>query len=186
MADDGKPHVIIANRIILIVQIALLVLLAVVFFLGYNDNNIDTGSFPFGIIIGSIGATVSVMRRINSGDAKIVDRLTDDKLFSILRPVLYGTLMSGVIYLMFLSGIVSGTEGDGLLSTNLFPDFTTSDKKLNLVQQFVQITPDGIQNTGKLLVWCFIAGYSERFVAGLLDQLERKTQKKDEDGDDAE
>lgn len=30
-----------------------------------------------------------------------------------------------------------------------------------------------MHNTGKLLVWCFLAGYSERFVVGILDQLEK-------------
>lgn len=169
---------IIANRTIFIIQIVLLLLLATTFTIGYSENGVQTGSFFYGILMGAIGASVSLMRRINAGDKVLVEKLTNDKVFSILRPILYGTLMAGVIYLMFMSGILSGDNGGGLFTTNLFPNFTKPDENLPLVKQFVNMIPVGMKNSGKLLVWCFIAGYSERFVAGFLDQLEAKAQSK--------
>ena len=93
-------------------------------------------------------------------------------------PLLYGTLMAGVAYLLFMSEILSGDGGGGLFTTNIFPNFTKPDSSTPLVNQFVTMTPDGMRNSGKLLVWCFIAGYSERFVTGILDQLEKKGQGK--------
>jgi hypothetical protein len=31
-----------------------------------------------------------------------------------------------------------------------------------------------VRDFGKLLIWAFVAGYSERFVTGILDTLENK------------
>jgi hypothetical protein len=32
-----------------------------------------------------------------------------------------------------------------------------------------------VPNVGKLIVWCFVAGYKECFVSGILQRLERNT-----------
>jgi len=40
---------------------------------------------------------------------------------------------------------------------------------------YIEMRPATIADVGKLMVWCFLAGYSERFVADILGQLERKT-----------
>lgn len=33
-----------------------------------------------------------------------------------------------------------------------------------------------MKDVGKLLVWCFVAGYSESFVTGILKQLESRSE----------
>lgn len=163
-----------ALRIIFFTQVGLLALMGVLFAIGHADNGVNIGAFFFSIILGTLGASISFMRRINADEKSTIVQLAHDPLFSTLMPILYGTLMAGVAYLLFMSGLVSGDGGKGLLSSNLFPNFSQPHEGKTLLQQFIHLTPHGMKNTGKLLVWSFIAGYSERFVVAILDQLERK------------
>lgn len=163
-----------ARRVIFFTQIALLLLLAFLFWIGYADNGIETGSFFYAIILGALGASISLMQRIAKSDALIIAQITDDRIFAVLMPVLYGVLMTGIGYLLFMGEILSGDENRGLFSTNLFPNFTHYEGDGNLIREFLQIKPDGMINAAKLLVWSFIAGYSERFVTGILGQIESR------------
>lgn len=155
-------------------QIGLLLLLAVLFIIGYSDNKWKVGSFFFAIILGALGASVSLMKRVRANDLPFSTDQSNLGIFATLIPILYGTVLAGVAYLLFMSGILSGDGGTGLLTTNLFPNFINPDPNDDLLKQFVTIQPSGIKDSGKLLVWCFLAGYSERFVTGILSQLESR------------
>ena len=157
------------------IQVSLMMLIAILFVLGRTVESINIGAFFFSIIIGSIGASISIMKRIKSDDPEFYKEYEDLKSWAILMPILYGTLLSGVCYLLFMSGILSGDGGNGLLTTNLFPNFSnTNSYNDNLLDQFVVIKPSSMQDTGKLLVWCFLSGYSEQFVIKILNELENK------------
>lgn len=92
-------------------------------------------------------------------------------------PFLYGGMMAAVAYFLFVSQVLSGKEGDGLLATNLFPDFNnlTIDSGRLAVKDWLDLRPKGLHNAGKLIVWCFLAGYSESFVSGILQRLEQNS-----------
>ena len=155
-------------------QIILLCILPILFIIDHFVNRIDIGSFFFAIDLGALGASVSLLKRVRENDLTFKSESKSLKIFATLMPILYGTVMSGIAYLLFMSGILSGDGGDGLLTTNLFPNFTEPSNE-NILDQFLSMTPIDIKDTGKLLVWCFIAGYSERFVTGVLKQLENQT-----------
>jgi hypothetical protein len=94
-----------------------------------------------------------------------------------LMPILYGAIMAGLTYLLFMSGILSGNAGAGLLTTNLFPTFNVDLVDIEtegLVKSFLGSRPATLPDLGKLLVWCFLAGYSEKFVIGILGKLEHR------------
>ena len=77
--------------------------------------------------------------------------------------------MASVAYLLFMSGILTGEQGQGLFTSNLFPNFThpvIPTGQLLTVPMILQIRPVSVADVGKLFVWCFLAGYSERFVTG--------------------
>ena len=85
--------------------------------------------------------------------------------------------MAGVAYLLFMSGILTGEGGHGLFTSNLFPNFTFLPEAEGLrlsMREVVGLRPKGVQDLGKLLVWCFVSGYSESFVVGVLNTLERQ------------
>ena len=95
-----------------------------------------------------------------------------------LMPLLYGGVMAGVTYLLFMSRILTG-EDQGLFTSNLFPRFTDMPDPFNMKDYF-DMDVRGGTDLGKLLVWSFLAGYSEKFVTGILHQLESRTQKGNE------
>ena len=133
------------------------------------------GSFSFVLLMGALGGSITTLRQIRSEDPRQLTDLAYDPVSSLM-PILYGALMGAIAYLFFASGILSGDSGHGILATPLFPNFT--DPKMGpgetlSVRQFVKMRPDGIRDASKLLVWAFIAGYSGRFVTGILGQLER-------------
>ena len=163
-----------SRRFIFLIQIGLLILLSILAGLDYVSEDVKAGSFFYAVILGALGASISLMRRATNEDAQLLTQLTTDRVFSIMVPILYGVLMAGIGYLLFMSEILSGDNGGGLFTTNLFPNFTDPTITSSLLRQFIEMEPDGMKNTGKLLVWSFIAGYSERFIAGILGQLEKQ------------
>ncbi|MCB0283853.1 MAG: hypothetical protein KDF60_14805 [Calditrichaeota bacterium] len=138
------------------------------------------GSFFFAFILGCLGGSVALLKRIHKSDAKVVEEMATYWV-AILMPMLYGGVMSSIAYLLFMSGILSGDGGNGLFTSNLFPNFTSPDPQggeLLSFKQIVQMRPESLKDAGKLMVWCFLAGYSENFVIGILKQLERSKETK--------
>lgn len=176
---------------IFIVQITLLIILTSLFFIGLDVNNnlqIEIGDFWFAIIMGAMGASVALMKRTKESKVKFENDSNGFIILSTLMPILYGTIMAGIAYLLFMSGILSGDGGGGLVTTNIFPNFTrdVSNDSGNLMKQFMNIHTVGITDTGKLLVWCFITGYSEKFITGILNNMESGTMSKDKSKETAE
>ncbi len=165
--------------LIFVIQIILILLMGGLFAIGYRNHNM--GSFWFALILGSLGASISLMRRINTGKADFITASTEFKILSTLMPILYGTIMTGIAYLLFMSGILSGENGGGLITTNIFPNFDkTGAFGKTLMEQFLIIHPYDIKEAGKLFVWCFITGYSEKFITGVLSSMEGRVLKEEE------
>lgn len=166
-------------------QIMLSMLMAGFFFYGWVNPEVEVGSLAFALIFGAMGASISLVKRMKKPDLNLHEQLLTerfqdhpwDNLIGAAMPLLYGTILSGIAYLLFMSGILSGDNGGGLLTTNLFPSFVLKEGCTDpgLIGAFKCTFPGGIDEAAKLLVWCFLAGYSEKFVANILDQLESKT-----------
>jgi len=166
----------IVIRRLFIAQLSIVAAFCVLAIVGYFWH---VGSFLFGVFLGSLGGSIALLKRVRSDKAVVIQELAED-ITSTLMPILYGGLMAGVGYLLFMSGILSGEGGSGLFTSNLFPNFTTPENlDEKLIKNFIQIKPETMKDVGKLLVWCFIAGYSERFVTGILKQLEQRGEEGD-------
>jgi hypothetical protein len=138
--------------------------------------NEQMGTMIFALLIGGVGSCVSFFLRF--------PKLTETELefmvsswWSLIVPVLIGFVMGGFIYIVFFAGILTGDGGKGLFTSNLFPLFTSpplaEGQPLSL-KQALEIRPVSVQDFGKLLVWCFLAGYSERLVPNILKSLEQR------------
>jgi len=132
------------------------------------------GTMFFALLAGALGAEVSIIRRIPSLKDADVSALVGS-WWSLVVPLLAGSVMAGVLYLVFMAGILTGDGGEGLFTSNLFPTFTAPQVKDPLdLHVVLEIRPASIKDFGKLMAWCFLSGYSERFVPSLLQSLEQR------------
>lgn len=143
---------------------------------------LDFGFFWFSFLAGLFGGSLAFLKRVQSGKVLLVEEAASS-WYTALMPILYGGLMASVSYFLFVSGILSGQGGTGLIATNLFPDFSLPSTpkteatvailtKQVAVKDWLLLRPTELVDAGKLMVWSFLAGYSENFVTGILGRLE--------------
>jgi hypothetical protein len=101
-------------------------------------------------LFGALGATASYMGRVKE----------TTHYEPIFLPQIAGVIFSSVLALIFLGGLVSGS---------LFPDFSE-------IGGWVTISLP-IKDWAKLLVWCFVAGFFERFVPDMLKSFVKSRDK---------
>lgn len=150
--------------------------LVVVVFIFWEDQ---LGSLIFSLVIGGVGAVVSVASRIPRLSTEDVTYLCSS-WWTLLTPMLIGVAMGGLLYIIFIARILTGDaepEG-GLFTSNLFPSFTkipkADDSTLLNMRAVLQVRPATLPDLGKLVIWCFLAGYSERLVPNLLQGIEQR------------
>jgi hypothetical protein len=177
MTDEAKDARRVVTQTMFIVQICLIGTILLLLLVGYALEKwwgaTYFGFFWFAFLAGCIGASIGVLKRITKNDP-FVTELAQSRI-ATLMPLLYGGLMAGVTYLLFMSGLLSGDGGNGLLTTNLFPNFESAANVEASFVSYLEVRPESMADVGKLMVWSFLAGYSERFVADILGQLEGKT-----------
>lgn len=123
------------------------------------------------MMAGFVGGFVSSLTRVYQFK-KLFPKIAYDELKKIhsfkvivfsLIPPLIGGIAAVVLYGIFASGMLEG---------NLFPRFGYEDKTM-IKDNFLQIVsnwkPVEATDYIKSIVWGFIAGFSERFVPGILD-----------------
>jgi hypothetical protein len=125
-------------------------------------NGGDTASVPISVFVG-LAAIV--------GSAINQPFRTDDGSMSYASQALYfawkcsvAVAFALVLYLVFMGGIISG---------GLFPDFPNRAANYVGIRSFVQnVNPGTNADFAKLLMWSFVAGFSEKFVPNLIAKLE--------------
>jgi hypothetical protein len=111
---------------------------------------------------GQVGGFISVQQRLQAATG--VDPLFKEMQLSagwfsvVIVAPLTGAVFALVLYLMFAGELLKG---------GVFPDFA-SNHGLDNNGQLVTV---GYKNWGLLLVWCFLAGFAERFVPDVLTRL---------------
>ncbi|PAU76070.1 hypothetical protein [Halomonas salipaludis] len=155
----------ITKRLIVMTTIAVAVLggiFALTFF--FDKRFMVTWAVP---LCGIIGGFVSIQQRLNNvTDEELA--LLDASWFQILLVPIFGGVFALVLYLVFLSGIVSG---------DLFPDFSFPEERpwqtgnQYMLRIFRETSPSSGPDLAKLLFWSFVAGFSERFVPQLISNV---------------
>ena len=103
------------------------------------------------LTFGSLGAAVSLITRAR-GDEGVPDGITKREVCAIQT---VGAIFSLILSLIFMGALIGGS---------LFPNSETFYYIIYLPAAFA-----------KLLVWSFIAGFSERFVPNMLKNLITRT-----------
>jgi hypothetical protein len=126
------------------------------------------------MLAGATGGFISLQQRVQAiptqGDPLISIFELENGRFSIFQAPISGSIFALLLLFLFMGGLVSG---------QLFPIF---DGLKFFLHKF-QWTPAGTTlwgpNYAKLIVWCFIAGFAERFVPDTLDRLIAKSRNTD-------
>ncbi len=136
--------------------------------------NIRNWVLPGVMFAGAMGGFVSAQRRLQSvthhGES-VVDLINLSYCVSWLAPI-SGAIFAVILYAMF---------GAGLLTSNAFPRITIPCASHCGVFSTLFSLSSGPENgteTAKLAVWCFIAGFAERFVPNALDRFVSDAEKR--------
>lgn len=115
---------------------------------------------------GVLGGFISLQRRLKTFGVPDLHLLAESWYYTLLAPST-GGFLAVVLYAVFISELLKG---------GLFPAFTldASDaaKPGTVVfQDIMLVHAVTVQDYAKLLVWSFIAGFSEKFVINILGQF---------------
>ena len=143
-------------------------------YLPFVNRGLDfTGLVLFSIaaIAGATGSFVSVVLRIQ-GVRDNTQLAQNIFAFKYSQTTVQLAPLTGMIFGILLSFVIYG----GLISGTMFPEI----EDVNISDGGYFSVLNDIGNLSKLLVWSFIAGFSERLVPDMVDRLADKAKKADE------
>ena len=154
----------ISNRLL----IALGVLLALMIpggLLASRDDSIVGATPRMIILVGAIGGFVGLQRRIKHLPVEDLALLGDSWVYVALSPMV-GGILAVMMYILFISGLLAG---------DLFPKFVADDGSENLQGlNRLFLIHGAAADYAKLIFWCFLAGFSERFALDIIGQFESR------------
>lgn len=115
--------------------------------------------------VGLLGGFVGLQRRLKQLPEEDLELLGRSWVYISLSP-LVGGILAVLTYILFISELLSG---------ELFPSFTveqgTASEGPNILFKARGVTST---DYAKLIFWCFLAGFSERFVIDIVSQFESR------------
>ena len=118
-----------------------------------------------GVVIaaGIIGGFVGLQRRLKDLTIADLELIANSWIYACLSP-LVGGVLALLLYVLFLSELLTG---------DLFPRFVLKkDFDPCLGWQCIFEQHGGYKDYMKLVFWCFVGGYSERFVTDIIGRFE--------------
>lgn len=115
-------------------------------------------------LIGNIGGYISVHRGLTGlSDDEVVG--LSSSWWSIIVPSFVGGVLALVLYVLFLSNILSG---------DLFPKWGPCDDSSKGLKCFLTTYADGMASYAKLFFWSFIAGFNQKYVVDIINSVKGK------------
>jgi len=144
-----------------------------------SKGHMGNGVLAMDLAAGVLGGYTSCLWRVFQavpGDELVAatQAILSDRVAVMVKPVL-GGIFAIVLHLLFMSKLLSGP---------LFPALTidgteTTVHFVNFLTGSVSAAPGEF---AKLLIWCFLGGFAERFVPDVLDSLATRGEKAAADG----
>lgn len=159
-----------AERLFRILVFALLLQLGWIALAFFTNHFTGQSALPVVMFIGVLGGVIGLQNRLKSLSDDDLILLSQSWRYMLLAP-LVGGFLAMLLYVMFISGLVKG---------DLFPAFRFDHAgenalqvlKENGIKSLFMIHAVSYESYAKLIVWCFIAGFSERFVTNIIGRLE--------------
>lgn len=117
----------------------------------------------FIIVVALVGSLVNEPFRADKANVTPTHGLFTYSIWKGAVAVVFAFLL----YLLFMSGLVSG---------DVFPTFSyievgNGGDYVSMEEFLIKVKPASYKDVAKVLVWSFIAGYSERFVPNLISRV---------------
>lgn len=116
------------------------------------------------MLVGQIGGFVSLQRRLKSLPDDDLQLINKSWIYTLLPPFV-GGILAMLLFLLFLSGMIEG---------EIFPVFAAEDPQ-DIPRDFTAIMDTyavGHESYAKIIIWSFVAGYSEKFVIDIIGKFE--------------
>ena len=182
MPENTIPKKII-QRFFIVFTIFIFILLSL---LAIFDHIIGYGlTLPVVLLLGALGSFVSLQRKFRNFNAQELP--LQDSWSDIFLAPFVGAVLAGILYLLFLSGLLAGElfpkfsfnpdSKDGAFG-GLFSKASENAKDYAKDGAFGGLFSKASENAkdyAKLFFWSFVAGYSEQFVTNIIGRFERKT-----------
>ena len=120
-----------------------------------------------GMAVGFVGGFVGLQRRLKTLPADDLTLLANSWVCISLSPIV-GGILAVVTYVLFASGLLAGD-----MFPKMIPDSDPNPITQGVSQMFAIHCEDAASYT-KLLFWCFLAGFSERFATNIIGQFESR------------
>lgn len=163
-AQARAGHILaVTRRLILMTGAALLFVVAIFGLTLIWGQRFNVSWVCFGC--GLIGGFVSIQQRLKKiSDAEL--SLLASSWFQIALIPVYGGIFALVAYVGFLSEIISGR----LFPAFYIPAFHNPPVRADIISFLADTSPASGADVAKLLFWCFVAGFSERFVRQIINR----------------
>ena len=159
MSENTVNHIKkVSSR--LLVSLFLLIggLSAIFFAFIYFDSGL---TLPVVLMLGALGAFISLQRRLKSLSVNDLQLFEESLPYTWLAPIA-GAVLAGVLYLLFLSGLLAG---------ELFPEFKPIDPT-GAFGGMLSTNSTNSADYAKLFFWSFVSGFSEKFVIDIIGKFE--------------
>ncbi len=162
--NNRQEAICIIWRKLLIIFMALLVL----------SVSISLKAGPFTVpelvfIAGNIGGYVGIHRNLSIlSDIEIMQ--LSSSWFGLIVPSFVGGILACVLYLLFISGIVSGDLFPRIIE-DTFAEGTKQPESFVII--FYQHA-DGADEYAKLLFWTFVAGFNQKYVVDIIESIKSR------------
>ncbi len=155
----------ISNRLARALMILVCIFIPGAIYAYLNPNSVVVSTPMTAFVVGVIGGFVGLQRRLKKMSDDDLTLLANSWVYVCLSP-LVGGILAVVTYVLFISGLLAG---------DLFPSFTAdsdvSTEKAEGLSVIFAIHGEP-SDYGKMIVWAFIAGFSERFATDIISHFE--------------
>lgn len=160
---------LLTRRLIILTLIALVVFVSFFAYPFFYGGRLMISWLVF--VCGIVGGFVSIQQRVKNISNEELELLCGS-IWQVLLIPIFGAVFALVLYSVFLSG---------LLNSNMFPAFAIPQPSSSGpdTQFIIAVLRETYPQTGpdlaKLIFWCFVAGFAERFVPQIISNLTSKS-----------
>jgi hypothetical protein len=157
----------VVSRRLFIITAFILLLTVLVFVLPLIGERFFVSWFCFGVAV--LGGFVSVQQRLKTVSDEELHLLSTSWGQVILYPLVAG-IFGLLVYVLTMSGLIQGA----LFPNYSIPNFPARVTDATFRSFLLTTYPASGEDFAKLVIWTFIAGFSERFVPDVLDGLAKR------------